>query len=183
MAVKPVPSSDELAYKAAAEADFASGAARNDLGKVTDGSFPLNEKKSEATDTTGFIGVSSEYMNYSSDLLKPGVAEDGVEAIREKRYRDAVQTKVADVPAAAEVEQSQGVSTFETLGTALSGADLKAEVVEAPKLEDGFAAAAKSDAPAQPASSTTEDTGTTDGGEEGGSTAPATPKTPATPAK
>lgn len=119
------PSEAELAQKERLEQDDTErvGALQGSPGTVSE----VNDRYAvEDNDTSGYVGVSSEYMTYANDTEKPLRAEEGVEAeLEDKLLRGGLVSKVA----VGDGKQTQGGgSTYESVTTATSGDGFSSKV-------------------------------------------------------
>lgn len=80
----------------------------------------------EDNDTSGYVGVSAEYMTYANDTEKPLRAEEGPEAELEKQLLGGGLVAKVDVPDGAQTQG--GGSTYESVYTATSGEDHSSKV-------------------------------------------------------
>jgi len=112
------------------------GARRNNTeDEVLNPEVVVAPYKVEGNDTSGYLGVSSEYMTYANETEKPLTATEGPEAESLKLAQAGVagvrKFKGVDNTPATEV----GVGAAETLNTAVSGEGFSAALVDAPKDE------------------------------------------------
>lgn len=87
----------------------------------------------EGNDTSGYLGVSHEYMTYANETEKPHTADEGPEAESLKRLQGGVANVRKTVGLKSEPATEVGVSDAETLNTAASGEGYSAKLVDAPK--------------------------------------------------
>lgn len=93
----------------------------------------------EEHDTSGYLGVSSEYMQYANETEKPLTADEGAEAEALKRLQGGVANVRKTVDLRAEPTTEVGVASGETVNTATSGEGYSAKLVDAPKDYQGTA--------------------------------------------
>lgn len=84
-------------------------------------------------DTSGYLGVSSEYMQYASDVHKPLTATEGPEAESLKLLQGGVAGVRKTVPVDNTPATEVGVGDRETVNTVTSGEGYSAKLVDAPK--------------------------------------------------
>jgi hypothetical protein len=84
----------------------------------------------ETTDTSGYLGVSPDYMTYSHDTDKPLTADEGPEAEALKRLQGGVAGVRKFVDLRAEPSTAVGVAASESLNTAVSGESYSAKLVD-----------------------------------------------------
>jgi hypothetical protein len=87
----------------------------------------------EGNDTSGYRGVSQEYMTYANETEKPHTPDEGPEAEAQKRLELGVADVRKTVGLKSEPATEVGVTDTETLNTAVSGEGYSAKLVDAPK--------------------------------------------------
>ena len=93
----------------------------------------------EEHDTSGYLGVSPEYMQYANETDKPLTADEGPEAEALKRLQGGVAGVRKTVDLRSEPATEVGVVASESLNTAVSGEGYSAKLVDAPKDYQGTA--------------------------------------------
>ena len=93
----------------------------------------------EEHDTSGYLGVSPEYMQYANETDRPLTATEGPEAEALKRLQGGVAGVRKFVDPRSEVATEVGVVADESLNTAVSGEGYSAKLVDAPKDYQGTA--------------------------------------------
>ena len=136
------PSTDELDYQRRLDENFAPET-RSTTGEPVEVYAPFAV---EGNDTSGYVGVSPEYMTYASETEKPMRAKSGVEAKREERALDSVPVVAAPATSDLDADTSTqgGGNSSDLIYTASSGEKFTAKKAvaageggEAPATEDG----------------------------------------------
>jgi hypothetical protein len=86
----------------------------------------------EDNDTSGYRGVSPEYMTYANETEKPHTPDEGPEAEAQRRLELGVANVRKSSSLAAEPQTNVGVVANETVNTATSGEGYSAKLVDAP---------------------------------------------------
>lgn len=105
-------------------------------------------------DTSGYLGVSSEYMQYANETDKPLTADEGPEAEALKRLQGGVAGVRKTVDLRSDPATEVGVAASESLNTAVSGEGYSAKLVDAPKDYQGTASGELAHAGAEPTTTT-----------------------------
>lgn len=108
----------------------------------------------EEHDTSGYLGVSPEYMQYANETDKPLTATEGPEAEALKRLQGGVAGVRKFVDLRSEPATEVGVVAGETLNTAVSGEGYSAKLVDAPKDYQGTASGELAHAGQEPTTTT-----------------------------
>jgi hypothetical protein len=88
----------------------------------------------EDNDTSGYVGVSQEYMTYANDTEKPLTTEEGVEADLLDLQQSGLAVKKVEPPEPGEQSVGTG-SLVESVYSATSGENFTSEVVDPKKVE------------------------------------------------
>lgn len=130
------PSTAELDLQARLDASQDESARLSELqggaGQVSEVS---DRYATEDTDTSGYVGVSPEYMTYADDRQKPFAAEGGALAEVEEKAKQA--TPVRDVSVKDNNQTEGGGTSHESVYSATSGEDFTPEKVDNPGTPDG----------------------------------------------
>lgn len=121
----------QLDLEARLKNDFRPAVIDNTENDVLNPEKVVTPYRLEDNDTSGYLGVSPEYMNYANEAEKPITATEGPEAESLRRLQ-AGQPGVYKTQRPEAVTAEPGAQSVENLATATSGEDFSTKLVDRP---------------------------------------------------